>query len=368
MTAVAARRHLERLAATPRPAGSPAEASARRYCADILEALGFSVAEETFDYSSAPGRWATPVAGVASVVLLGTAAHFGSRADVTAALLTIAVSLLIGLPLGIWVARRGVLELPFSRMRGINLRATRGGAPPAVWLVAHLDSKSQPVPTAVRAAGIVALALVWVTAGATATAQALDANVSAWWIWISISAALAAIPVAASVVGTRSPGALDNASGVATVLEAVARLESRARVGILLTSGEELGLAGARAVARDHPFGVALNCDGVDDRGALVCMRSGRGRSRSVAALEAAAAAAGIAMTVRGLLPGLLVDAVALHAAGWDCATLSRGNWSTLTRVHRPHDDLRHLTGTGVEEAAIVLAAAVRQLHPAFQP
>ena len=369
MTAVAARRHLERLAATPRPAGSPAEASARRYCTEILEGLGFAVSEEHFAYSAAPGRWATPVAGVASVVMLGTAAYFGRNADGARAMITIAVGLLIGVPLRAWVARHGVLDLPFSRMRGINLRATRGRVPPSVWLVAHLDSKSQPVPTAARAAGMVALALAWVAAATLATAQALGADVSAAWIWIFIAGALAAIPVAASVVGTHSPGALDNASGVATVLEAVAGLEPRDTVGVLLTSGEELGLAGARAVARAHPGGTALNCDGVDDRGALVCMHSGRRcRSRSVAALEAAAAEVGVAITVRGLVPGLITDAEALHAAGWDCATLSRGSWSTLARVHRPHDDLGHLTGSGVREAALVLAAAVRQLRPDFQP
>jgi hypothetical protein len=305
---------------------------------------------------------------VASVVVLGAAAYFGRNADGASALITIAISLLIGVPLGAWVARHGVLDLPFSRMRGINLRATRGRVPPPVWLVAHLDSKSQPVPTAARAAGMVALALVWVAAATLATAQALGANVSAAWVWTFAAGALAALPVAASVVGTHSPGALDNASGVATVLEAVAGLDSRDPVGVLLTSGEELGLAGARAVARAHPGGTALNCDGVDDRGALVCMRSGRSRSRSVAALEAAAAEVGVAITVRGLVPGLIVDAVALHAAGWDCATLSRGSWSTLARVHRPHDDLRHLTGSGVREAALVLAAAVRQLRPDFHP
>jgi hypothetical protein len=112
---------------------------------------------------------------------------------------------------------------------------------------------------------------------------------------------------------------------------------------------------------------MALNCDGVDDHGTLVCMRHGSRQSRAAAALAAAAAEIGVPLTVRGLVPGLLVDTVALHDAGWDCATLSRGRWTTLARVHRPHDDLDHLTGSGVDEAALVLAAAVRQLRPHFQ-
>ena len=369
MTAMAAHRHLARLAAAPRPAGSPGEASARHYCAGVLQSLGFAVVDEPFEYSSAPGRWATPAAGVASLVMLTVAALFGTNANGPAALITIVVGLLAGIPLAMWTARHGVLELPLARARGINLRATRGDPEPMVWLVAHLDSKSQPVPTAARAAGMIALGAVVLIAAGVATAQSFGANVGGWWIWIAIAGALVAIPVEASVVGPHSPGALDNASGVATVLGAVERLERRDTVGVLLTSAEELGLAGARAVARRYPAAMALNCDGVDDRGTLICMRHGsRGsRSATASALAAAAAEIGIPLTTRGLVPGLLVDTVALHDAGWDCATLSRGRWSTLARVHRPHDDLQHLEGRGVDEAALVLAAAVRQLRPHFQ-
>ena len=86
-------------------------------------------------------------------------------------------------------------------------------------------------------------------------------------------------------------------------------------------------------------------------------MRSGRGR-RAVMALQAGAARSGVALQVRRLIPGLLVDAVALADAGWDTATLSRGTWGTLARIHRPGDDLHRMTGTGIDEAARVMAAA----------
>ena len=359
---MAARRHLERIAATPRPAGSPAEAEARRYCTDILTTLGFDVTEERFDYSAAPGLWATSSAGVASTVALGIAARLGSIDRPVAALAVMGASLLIGLGFGTWVARRGVLDFPLRRREGINLRAVRAGAEPVVWLVAHLDSKSQPVPTAARAAGIIATVIVWVAALGLGVAAALGADTEAWWGPLFVAGLIGGLPVAASVVGAHSPGALDNASGVATVLEAAARVRSSRRIGVLLTSAEELGLAGARAVARRHPRSVALNCDGVDDRGTLICMRRAGGSVRAVTALEAAASRLGIPLTVRGLVPGLLVDSVAFADAGWDAATLSRGSWSTLARIHRPHDDLRHLSGAGVEEAASVLAAAAQQI------
>jgi hypothetical protein len=55
------------------------------------------------------------------------------------------------------VARR-VTALTWSRASATNLVATRGA--PRVWLVAHLDSKSQPIPMLVRIAGIIATAAV----------------------------------------------------------------------------------------------------------------------------------------------------------------------------------------------------------------
>jgi hypothetical protein len=357
-----ASRHLERLAASPRPAGSPAEAAARRYCGEVLTSLGFSVAEERFEYSAAPGRWATPAGGVMSILVLGVAGHLGSRGRSTEALIVLVVALVVAIPASVWVARRGVLDLPLLRASGVNLRATRGKATPLVWLVAHLDSKSQPVPTALRALGIVASAWLWMAAIGVAVAQWQGADVASWWPWISVAALAAGAPVAASVVGSRSPGALDNASGVATVLVAAAKVRAGSGVGILLTSAEELGLAGARAWVRSRPAGIALNCDGVDDRGRLVCMPSGGRSSSVVAAMKAGALAAGAEIQVRALVPGLLVDASAFADAGWEAATLSRGDWSTLLRVHRPGDDLHHLTGAGVDEASTVLAAAAGQL------
>jgi hypothetical protein len=363
-----ARRHLERLAVAPRPAGSEREALAREYCRGILAELGFEVRAEPFQYSAAPGRWATSAGGVASVLALATAGHLGSRGDARGALGILLAALVLGAPLAFWLARWGVLSFPFARREGVNLAATRGGATPLVWLVAHLDSKSQPVPTALRAAGIVLSSGVWIAAIAIAIAQWRGMALEAWWVPIAIMGAIAGLPVAASVVGESSPGALDNASGVAAVLTAAARLEGR-EVGVLLTSGEELGLVGARAWGRSHAPGLALNCDGIDDVGGLVCIRSGGSRgARAVGAIEAGAASCRVDLQVRGLIPGLLVDAVALSDAGWDAATLSRGRWTTLARVHRPGDDLAHLAGDGIEEAACVLAAAVANVHGKPKP
>jgi hypothetical protein len=125
-------------------------------------------------------------------------------------------------------------------------------------------------------------------------------------------------------------------------------------LGVLLTSAEELGLAGARAWAAARPRSTALNVDGVDDAGELRWMTSDR---RSLALAQRVGGA-----RVTRLLPGVLVDAVALADAGWAAATLSKGTFATLARIHTARDSRDRLRGDGVAEAGRVLAAAAMRL------
>lgn len=366
-----ARAVLAAIAQSPRPAGSDAEAAARAHCAARLAAHGFAVRERPFAYSALPGRWGTPLGGAVLLGALAAAGHAGYRWERPAlALAVLALAVLVLALGGGWLARRGVLALPALRARSVNLEATRGGGAPRVWLVAHLDSKSQPVPMAVRVAGIVAAVVATLGAGAVAVAQLAGvAAASAWWPAVTIAGVLGALPVVATTVGARSPGALDDASGVATVLAAVAALPADVPLGVLLPSAEELGLAGARAwaaarAAAGEAPAIALNVDGVDDAGTLVAMWSRRDGSVAAlcAALAAAAREAGVAWGDRRLVPGILTDHVALADAGWATLTLSRGTWRTLSRIHTPRDTLAALDGRGAGEAALVLAGAVLRL------
>src|SRR5207237_632275 len=136
-------------------------------------------------------------------------------------------------------------------------------------------------------------------------------------------ACLGAIPLMLSYVGARNHGTVDNASGVAAVLEAAAAVPFSARVGVLITDAEELALAGARAWAGSRAPSVALNCDSVDDHGALVAMYTGRRPARLVSLLETAASANAEPIRILRLIPGILTDHVALADAGWETVTLS---------------------------------------------
>jgi len=347
------------LAREPRPAGGDAESRARGYCAERLKRAGFDVREEPFEYSSFVGRWGTPIIGLAAlaIVLLASAAGWRGRAEVALPLL-VAGGLALGV-VAVMMARAWVLSFPVARRRGVNLVATRGADTPPVWLMAHLDSKSQPVPILARATGVTVLATTWIIATALATVELLGGERPSAWIAVALCAAIGALPVIATTVGAASPGALDNASGVATVL-AAAEATGGAPAGICLTSAEELGLAGARAWVRGRAPGVAINCDGVDDRGTTTCMYSGRRPDALVAEVLAAAARAGARVRAHRLLPGVLTDGVALADAGWAVVTFSRGDVRTLARIHTPRDGAEALTGDGVDEVARVVAEVVR--------
>lgn len=347
------------IAAAPRPAGGEEEARVRALCAARLERAGFTVSEESFTYSSFPGRFATPLGGLVALLAVAAAGHYGAhgRPVSTIGVVLIAVgALLVG---GMALAKR-VTTLPVARDVGVNLVATRGV--PRVWVVAHLDSKSQPVPMLLRVGGIVtaSLALVALVALAVHTMSG-GAVTLELWRGVTIVGAVAALPVIMSVVGARSDGAIDDGSGVATVLLAIERLPRDLPVAVLLTSAEELGMAGAQAFACGRRPASALNVDGVDDRGAIVCMRHGVAARPRIGVAHAAQA---LAMRVRErrTIPGILTDGVALANAGWSAVTLSRGTLGTLARIHRPADRAKRVRGVGINEMARLVAQAVREI------
>jgi hypothetical protein len=357
-----AREHLMAIARTPRPAGSRAETAARGYCAQVLRDVGFDVREEPFEYSALPGRYATAVGGVASTTLLVAAMLTASRGRPGVAMAILALGGATLAAAAAWTLRVSVVDAPWMRRRGLNLTATRATAQPNVWLVAHIDSKSQPIPMLVRAGAIALHGATWVVALLVCAADWLGGSTSATWPPIAAAGAATGLPIMASIVGDRSAGAVDNASGVAAVLIAAATLPRDLSLGVLLTSAEELGLAGARAWVRGRAPAAALNCDGIDDDGELLCMYSRARPRRLVAAYERAARVEGKELRVRRLLPGLLVDGVAFADAGWEVLTLSRGTIGTLARVHTPRDSLEALTGAGVDDAVPVLARVAREL------
>jgi hypothetical protein len=224
-----------------------------------------------------------------------------------------------------------------------------------VWLVAHLDSKSQPISLLTRAWAAVTVACAW--AFILVVWAALTVAPIFQWILVPLlgCAAAAAVPLLFSGVAEAGHGALDNASGVASVLGAARLLDLAIPVGVVVTSAEEFGLAGARAWVEEKPGGVAINCDGVDDRGVLT-MTTGGGH-RDLWRFLTAAGVIGADVRVRRRLPGVLLDATAFSDRGWAVCTVSRGTRGSMARVHTSRDTLASLSGSGLERASKMIAS-----------
>ncbi|HEY8494787.1 MAG TPA: M28 family peptidase, partial [Myxococcota bacterium] len=342
--------------ARPRLTGSAGAALVEQELRGRLEALGYEIREVPFEFSTWPGRWGVPAAGAVLATATAAAALLLGRGSAGPAALVLAAAGATVLAL-FRSARAAIARLPWGRTRSSNWLVHQPGARPRYVVMAHRDSKSQPLPTLGRIAAGALAAGGWALTLALSGLAALDAG----WGAASATIAAAGAGLAGGAllmlcgVGNHSPGALDNASGLAALL-AIARAErSRADVAFLITDGEELGLAGAEALAPHlPPVEGIINLDGLDDEGPFRIAESyGWLRQRSkaprlAAALLDAAGELGLAVERGGVPTGIMVDHVPFARAGHPAVTLMRGTFRSLLRVHRPADSVSRLTGDGV--------------------
>lgn len=359
--------------ASPRMSGSEGAEEIERAVRDGFEELGYETLELPFSFSTWPGRFGSTVAGLLLALTGAAGAALLLQRLPVLALLVLLVGLLVTL-LPLILLEPALERVPFGRTDTRNLLFTRPGTRPSWIVMAHRDSKSQLIPTLARTAAAAGGALGWI---------ALVALCALWFLGEPFQFQSAPILAAGLVVlggvvlalawsYNASPGALDNASGLAALL-AVAGESQGGEVAFLITDGEELGLAGARAVVGDlPPVQGVINVDGLDDRGALRVAEGQGWRRRGsapqlAAALLTAARALDIPVRRRPLPRSIMVDHQPLAAAGLPALTMLRGDWRSLLRVHRPSDSLDRLQGRGAAEAATVLAAALRILRESAQ-
>lgn len=242
---------------------------------------------------------------------------------------------------------RGAGRAPVN---GINLIAVRPRTRVATWLAAHYDSKGQPLSMALR--------LVWVAATVLAI-LATAASILAGGPLLPFFSAGALVLLAGFLALNRatdgSPGAVDNATGVLTVLAILDALPADAAVGALLLDAEELGLAGAHALVRERANllrgTTVINFDGIDDRGSPIAFVH-----RPGTLVTAVATALGARSWRR--LP-VVVDGIALAEAAAECVTIMKGDWTTMRVVHTARDVPGRLNLDGVHALARVVASVL---------
>ena len=353
---------LEALCEKPRFAGSADEARARAICRTELEAAGFDCREMPFDYSQWPGRWGPPLSAAALAATIVVVARMAREGRPLLALAIGGAIIAILFLVDAYARRRWITGFPAQRATSVNLEGKRGE--PRVWLVAHLDSKSQTVPMLVRIAGSVALMVIAVLTALALTLAIFGFEaVNVLWPGLQIAAIAAALPGILCFVGNNSTGAVDNATGVVATILAAQSGDGPSGLGVLITSAEELGLAGARKMAATAQSGtVFLNCDTVDDEGGWRCMYTVTRPERITAAAFNVASRIAMPLRVTRLIPGILADSMAFADRGMEAVTISRGTLATLGRIHTRRDFSNTMTGRGAGEASVLLSALAKEL------
>lgn len=353
---------LDDLSPTPRFAGSPEEAKARARCREELVLAGFSCRDLPFEYSQWPGRWGPPIAALIQTATILVVAHMAVNHGPLSALI-VGAALVSALMLTSGDAkRRWTAVFPWHRARSVNLEARRGN--PEVWLVAHIDSKSQTVPMLLRIASSILLGATTASALLVILLSLLGASPPEYaWHALALAAVVGALPSMFCFVRNESRGALDNATGVTAVLIASQASTAPRDLGVLITSGEELGLAGARVwAAAASPGMMVVNCDTVDDAGSWRCMYTGPRPARIANAAETISISLGLKLAVGRFVPGILADSMAFSDRGIESVTISRGKLSTLARIHTRRDNSNAIGGSGVADAGALLSSLAKEV------
>jgi hypothetical protein len=367
----------------PRGTGTPAEAAAREFVADRLDALGLTAERQAF--RTVPSQNAFPLA-IGTLGLVATAVYaFGAPlARWAAAVLALATAPLL------WhtIRTSGRLLQPLlPRVASGNVLvriAPRGPLRRRAVVLAHLDTNRCRLAWQAGAARHLE-ALAWLTLGGLALlgllclAGALLGG-PRWVAW-------ALLPPVAYVAGTvitlvrddrtpYSPGALDNAGSVAVALELAARLARRplaaTEVWVVFTGAEETDHAGLYALLREHRTELRtadfVGLEGLGGGDLVYLTRQGL-----CARYEPDARLAALAAAVAGRHPQLGVRAARV-AMEDEVGTLRRGGYralcvagidpatNTLAHWHRADDTPDKVSGEALERAVAYLAALLESL------
>lgn len=339
--------------AVPRLVGTPDHGRVRDVLKREMVARGFSVEEHIFAAGSTR---------LGAVAIAGAALAWGAIGAVVLQFVGSPwvvigwIGTVLAVVIHLLVTARGRGD---ETLRGINLIAQRAGRPPpTIWLVAHYDSKGQPISMATRliAVGLSLLGGVGLLAHAAVLLFAADPPLT-HTVFVVAPALIGGVLLSMNQVTDGSPGAVDNATALIAVAMILDRLPPRDDVGVLFPDAEELGLVGARALVEERggllTGSAVVNFDGLDDRGQAIALVHRAGPLTRALGEQLGATAA-------PWLP-VLVDGIELAAAARECVTIMKGGWATTRIVHTPRDTPDRLTLAGAREVAEGVARALDQ-------
>jgi hypothetical protein len=398
----------------PRRTGSPGEAKAREYIINRFKALGLEPREEEFSF--------TPILGLLSkgfllIVLLSlTALHllspFYPLLGIVLCLyiLILTLGFLWGRPVVALLGWALFKELPLIRnLHSKNIMATwpivdespfgRGVSQyaPAVahiYILAHYDSKSQTLPIGGRILLVMALFLSTLSLSAYHLLIPLAGLHVPGTVerTIFITALTSGLVLLWTKTRNLSPGAVDNASGVALMLHLAEAIKKEVqefksskvqgfkglRFHFVATGADVVGVVGAfglnksiKGDPRGRPY--FINLDGVGTKGRVYCTDktglhpSSQGQKEFLALIRRAAEAVGARCNVplQVYSPPITMGAMADHfpftANGYRAVTFSTVSRRSLW-VHTPWDTLEMVEVEGMEAVGRLILGVLRLL------
>lgn len=256
-------RHIYKLSLNGRTTGTPGERLARAYIVASGGESGVCFEEEEVRCSIRLHRGFMPAALCLTAVFCvgGSFLYlYNGFAVLVFGVLLLAVLCLI--PFGLKIVER--VSSARGRDKVVNLvgRVKSEQKTGTVIVCAHYDSKSQFIPMPVRLfmmlSGLVSgfiLSIIFIISGALSIAgRDVPGNVAVFIAGIATAAVLAVL--VPDRPGNRSPGALDNASGVAVILELarIINMDPLKNFDFLAVAfgAEEIGLCGSAGYVRSH--------------------------------------------------------------------------------------------------------------------
>lgn len=244
----------------PRRVGTAGERRAARYAFRHLAAAGLRCRRERFAVSFFPAEIGGRMVFAACTVLILLGGFSAARIPPVAAACWAAAGLLVNAP---WRIHHFLGDRWPPRTWSQNIVAwlppAADVAPARIVFTAHYDTKSQLLPTGVRVALVTATTVLsgLLALLALAGSSGLPRMVSLAVIGPPLVLALSALALlVANLSGNRSPGALDNASAVGTLLELARSWRPQptapADVVWVATGSEEVQLDGARQLLAAH--------------------------------------------------------------------------------------------------------------------
>ena len=372
--------HIAELSSLRRLAGTPGETEAQDYVRRAFRDMGVEAHDEEFSYSDAALKLALP----ATCLLIGAISVMGSLAF----LWRTALVIIPGAALLAVVFRGFKWSGTFERfglrgkMKSLNLVGEIEGrqASGRVLLSAHYDSKSQLMPVLVRASFFIlgyALAIIFglalVGLGIAFAAGVATLGNKAFFV-VSLVPPLMMLGLLFNFTGNRSPGALDDASGVATILE-VARVLAASPldnfdVTVAAFGCEEVGLCGSisyllahQEELRQRPF-FMLNYDMPFTSAAKLVLNTAfelppvRTSRRLNAVLSETAREMGFEVGAIYMPVGAGADHMPWVKHGFEATSLV----SAATSIHSSRDTLDKVNREGLRRAGEASLAALRRL------